>query len=188
MIFLNLILILTLCFVVFLGCTFLMTPLFSKVPFVPVRKKVLKDIISALKLSNESILYDLGCGDGRILFAAAKIYPKISCVGIEKAPFPFLWAKSRQIFSNYLPAQAGKKIMIVHGDMFQTDISPATHIFLYLFPELMNSLLPKFEKELRPGTRVVSCDFQFSGKHPDQVLDLKGTKYQLNRKLYIYNF
>src|ERR1035437_7676635 len=158
MIFLNLILILTLCFVVFLGCTFLMTPLFSKVPFVPVRKKVLKDIISALKLSNESVLYDLGCGDGRILFAAAKIYPKISCVGIKKAPFQFLWAKVHKFFTGKI----SKKISIIRGDMFEANVPPATHIFLYLFPELMDSLLPKFKKELKSGTRVVSCDFQFS--------------------------
>jgi precorrin-6B methylase 2 len=159
-----------------------MTPLFSKVPFVPVRKKVLADIISSLNLSNESILYDLGCGDGRILFAAAQVFPGISCIGIEKAPFPFLWAKVRQLFSG------NKKISLIRGDMFKADVSPATHIFLYLFPELMDALLMKFKKELKPGTRVVSCDFQFSDKKPDQILNLKVAGHQLNRKLYIYNF
>ncbi len=184
MTFLNIILTLILLIVLFLGCIFLMTPLFSKVPFVPVRKKVLKDILSALELSNKSVLYDLGCGDGRILFVAAKIFPSISCVGIEKAPFPFMWAKLHKLFTGKM----GEKIAIIQGDMFKKDVSPATHIFLYLFPELMDSLLPKFEKELKPGTRVVSCDFQFSDKQPDQVLDLEAKKYQLNHKLYVYNF
>ncbi len=161
---------------------FLMTPFFVKVPFVPVRGKVLNDIVSALELSDESVLYDLGCGDARVLFAAAKSNSKISCVGIEKAPFPYFWAKSKKFFLK------DKQVKILNGDMFQLDTSGATHVFLYLFPKFMDSLLPKLEKELRPGSRVVSCDFEFSGRKPDQILNLKATKNQLNKKLLVYNF
>ncbi|MFH1200859.1 MAG: methyltransferase domain-containing protein [bacterium] len=186
MIFLNLILIsillLILLLVILLSILFLLTPLFSKIPFVPVRKKVLNDIISALELSDKSVLYDLGCGDGRILFRAHKLNPKVRCVGIEIAPFPFFWAKARKFF-NY-----SENVSIIHGDMFKTDISSATHIFLYLFPKIVDSLLPKFEKELRPGVRVVSCDFQFSNKKPIKTLNLKSNLHQINRRLFIYEF
>ena len=182
MIFLNIILILTPLFIVLFLGLFLLTPLFSKIPFVPVRKNVLNDIISALELSDKSVLYDLGCGDGRILFSVHKLNPNARCVGIEIAPFPFFLAKALKFFNH------SKNVSIIYGDMFKTDISSATNVFLYLFPKIMDALLPKFEKELRPGTRVVSCDFQFSNKKPIKILNLKSNSYQLNRKLFIYEF
>jgi len=182
MIIFNLILIFILFVFILLCFVFLMTPLFSKVPFVPVRKKVLSEIISALELKDKSVLYDLGCGDGRVLFAASEVYKNITCVGIEKAPFPYLWAKYCQFFAG------DKRVSILYGDMFKLDISPATHIFLYLFPRLMNDLLPKFEKELKPGSRVVSCDFEFANKKPIKIIDLKSKKRQLNHRLLVYEF
>ncbi len=186
MIFLNLIFILIflliLLLLILLSILFLLTPLFSKVPFVPVRKKVLNEIISALKLSNQSVFYDLGCGDGRVLFAANKLNPKARCVGVEIAPFPFFWAKTRKFFNH------SENVSILYGDMLRTNISSATNIFLYLFPRIMDSLLLKLEKELSPGTRVVSCDFQFSDKKPIEILNLKSNPHQLNRKLFVYEF
>ncbi len=68
------------------------------------------------------------------------------------------------------------------------DISDATHIFVYLFPRIIDDLFAKFEKELKPGTRVVSCDFPFSKRQPNQIIELLATKHQLNKKLYIYDF
>ncbi len=180
--FLDLILVIVLSLAVFLGGLFLITPFFSKIPVVATRKKVLKEIISAMGLKEGSVLYDLGCGDGRVLFVVSKACQGVSCIGIERAPFLFLLAKVRQLFSR------SKKASIFYGDMFKKDFSPATHIFLYLFPELMDVLMPKFEKELVPGTRIFSSDFQFSNRKPNIVLDLKSKNYQLNRKLYVYDF
>ncbi len=182
MIFLILILLFILFIIFFFAVLFLMTPLFSRVPFIPVRKNVLDDIISSLKLSNQSVLYDLGCGDGRILFYASKIFPSIKSIGIERAPFPYLCAKAIKALSG------SKEVSIVYGNMFKKDLSHATHIFMYLFPEVVDRLLPKFEKELKSGTRIVSCDFPFSKRQPNQVIELLATKHQLNKKLYIYDF
>jgi precorrin-6B methylase 2 len=161
---------------------FLVSSLFSLIPFVPVRNKILGEIISALELKNQSILYDLGCGDGRILFAATKANPHISCIGIEIAPFPFFLAKIKQII--YFP----NNVRILYGDFFKLDISSASHIFLYLFPEALDKLLPKFEKELKTGSKIVSCDFEFSNRKPDKILEIQSTKWQKNKKLYVYNF
>lgn len=182
MIFLNIISILIILLFTLGMVLFFSTPFFSSVPFIPVRKKVLSDIISALNLSNQSVLYDLGCGNGRVLFAVSKIYKNLHCVGVEKAPFPFLLAKSRCFFIG------NKKVSISYKDIFKTNVSSATHVFLYLLPKVMDNLLPKLEKELKPGTRVVSCDFQFKNKKASLVLDLKAKSYQLNHKLYIYDF
>jgi SAM-dependent methyltransferase len=182
MIFFSVIGILIFLVFIFFVILFFITPFFSRVPFIPVRKKVLGDIIRALDISNKGVLYDLGCGNGRVLFALSKVYKDLYCIGIEKAPFPFLLAKIHNlIFPN-------KKVSILYGDLFKINVSPATHIFLYLLPPVMNSLLPKLERELKPGTRVVSCDFQFKNKKTSLVLDLKGKSYQLNRKLYVYDF
>lgn len=167
--------------IVFLFTSFL-TPFFSKVPFVPVRPKVIKEIISALQLETDSMLYDLGCGDGRVLFAAVKQIPSLRAVGIERAPFPYLCARMRKFFSRL------KTVSIIYGDLFKLDTSTATHIFIYLFPELLDALLPKFKKELRPGTRIVSCDFQFSDKKPETIIPMTATKWQINHTLYVYRF
>ena len=161
---------------------FLLTPFFSLIPFVPVRKKVLNEIILALELDKQSILYDLGCGDGRILFAAAKMNPYISCIGIEIAPFPFLLAKIKSTF------YFSKNIHILYGNFYKLNISSASHVFLYLFPEALEKLLPKFEKELKAGSRVVSCDFAFSKRKPNKILETKSTKWKNNIKLYVYDF
>jgi precorrin-6B methylase 2 len=169
-------------FLISLSFLFLLTPLFSLIPFVPVRKKILNEIISALELNEQSVLYDLGCGDGRVLFTALKVNPNIVCVGIEISPFPFLLAKMKEFFC------VSKDIDISYGDFFKVDVSPASHIFLYLFPRVLDALLPKLEKELQIGSRVVSCDFYFSKRKPDKILEIKATKWQKNKRLYIYDF
>lgn len=168
--------------IVIFSIIFFSTPLFSRIPFVPCRKKVLNKIVDTLKLQDNSVLYDLGCGDGRILFSVAKKNKNISCIGVEIAPFPYLLAKIKKFFSG------SKNVTILYGNLFKTDISPATHIFLYLFPKILDELLPKFEKELKPGTRIVSCDFQFSKREPNEIVEIESRKWQINKKLYIYIF
>ncbi len=182
MFFVNFILIILLLCFLLLCLLFLSTPIFSKVPFVPVSKRVLEKIINELDLSHGSVLYDLGCGEGRVLFEVSEKNKNVKCIGVEKAPFPYLWAKLRQFFFK------NKNVSIVYGDMFKTDVSSATHVFLYLFPELMDILLPKLENELKAGTRVLSCDFQFSKKDHSKVIKLEAKSYQLNKHLYVYDF
>ena len=114
---LNALTILVFLFFAFSVIIFFSTPFFSKVPFIPVRKKVLNDVVKALNLSDKSVLYDLGCGNGRVLFAVSKAYKDVSCIGVEKAPFPYLLAKGRQLFSR------NKKVSILYGDLFKINIS-----------------------------------------------------------------
>jgi len=179
---LNFVLITLLALFIVFSVIFLLTPFFSRVPFVPVRKRILKEVVAVLELRDDSMLYDLGCGDGRVLFSASKLHPKVSCVGVEIAPFPYLSAKIWSILCR------AKNVSIHRADMFETDISSATHVFLYLFPAVMDSLLPKFEKELAKGTRVVSCDFQFKYKEPTKVVNLTSVSSGPNRTLFVYEF
>lgn len=153
--------------------------IFTKVPFVSVSKKIILEIIKLLNLQSNSTLYDLGCGDGRVLIECQKQQPLAKFIGLDKDILPFWRAKWN---TKKLP------ITILRKDFFKCDLSDATHIFTYLSIKFMDELLPKLQKELRPGTRLVSCDFPFSQKKPMQTLHLIRPKNSLGKTLYIYEF
>lgn len=177
--FLLVILLLFFVFVFVLFCWSLVT---TRAPFIPVPNEVLPDIIKALELKDNSVVYDLGCGDARVLQSCFTFQPKARCVGIEKDLIPYWIAKRR------LRQKQNTAIKIIRQNFFKHNLSEATHIFLYLFPELMNDLLPKLKAELKPGTRLVSCSFSFKDKEPVGRIDLNRSKGMLARELYIYEF
>jgi SAM-dependent methyltransferase len=150
------------------------------VPFLPVSSKVLPKILEALELKQGSLFVDLGCGDGRVMEFCLKQAPGISCLGLERGFIPFFLAKIR--------LRGLKSARVLRNDFFKYDLSGATHIFAYLSSGSMDKLLPKLEKELRPKTRLVSCDFAFSRKEPLKIIDLDRPKGALCRKLLVYEF
>ena len=149
------------------------------VPYVPIPKTALKKLAETLVLSDASIVYDLGSGDGRVLIELAK-HSNARFIGIEKAPLPFLASKIREQFARQ------KNVKIVYGDIDKTPLVDATHVYAYLLSDIMDRLLPKFEKELRPGTRLVSCDFRFTHRTPDASIPAsEGTRAHV---LHVYTF
>ncbi len=157
----------------------------SKVPFIPVSSKTLKDIEKALDLKDDSVVYDLGCGDGRVLFYLSKNKPKAKYIGIENNPFPIFLVR---IYSWWYKKKNNSDIKIIEKDFFDVDLSNATHIFTYLYPNIMDDLLPKFDKELKRGTRLISMSFHFTAKREIKEIELKRGKYKLARKIYVYEF
>lgn len=153
----------------------------TKVPFIRIPKRILKDIDQSLNLSDNSIVYDLGSGDGRVLFYLQKKYPKVKFVGIENGFFPFVLSKINNKFNK-------SNITFIKKDFFDVNLSEATHIFTYLYPNIMDDLLPKLNEELKRGTRLVSSSFHFTSKKEIQEIQLKSGRYQLSRKIYIYEF
>lgn len=149
------------------------------VPYVPIPKGVLKKLPEALALNNSSALYDLGCGDGRILYTLART-STARFVGVEKAPFPYLASLIRGFLARK------KNVRIKYGDIFKTQLSDASHVYVYLLSDVMDKLLPKFERELKKGTRVVSCDFQFKTRVPSNTIPALGGKRP--HILYVYDF
>lgn len=149
-----------------------------KAPFVPISKNVLPKIIDVLDVDDNSVVYDLGCGDARVLVRCYKYNQKAKYIGIEKSIVPRIlaWFKLRKIGNP-------KNIRIINGNFFKKDISQATRVFLYLLPGMMDSLLPKLEKELKQGTSLVSYNFTFSKKQPAEVIDLSKLG-----KIYKYKF
>ncbi|MFH1259289.1 MAG: methionine biosynthesis protein MetW [Elusimicrobiota bacterium] len=159
---------------------FFWSTLTTRAPFIPAPREILPAIVQALELKEGSTVYDLGCGDGRVLEACWRKQPQIKYAGLEKDWLPFWLAKWR--------LRQNKDIKIIRQNFLKRDLSDATHIFLYLFPEVMDQLLLKFEKELRPGTRVISCSFRFSRKEPISRIDLHRSKELLGRDLHVYEF
>lgn len=173
--------------ILFLGVisAFLLIHLFQEItgraPFIPIDSVVLPDIVKALKLGEGSVLYDLGSGEGKVLFFATRTYPTIRAVGVERSYLPHFLARLRA--RNKYP-----NITFVRDDFFNVPVNDATHVFVYLFPSIMNALLPKLTQELKSGTRVVSCDFRFENKEPIEIIKLDRTRKDLGSKLYVYEF
>lgn len=157
----------------------------SKVPFIPVPNSILKDIRKALDVKENSVVYDLGCGEGRVLFYISRLIPKAQYIGIENSIFPLILARTRAWWHR---KTTKTQIQILNQDFFNHDLSNATHIFTYLYPDVMDDLLPKLEKELKGGTKLVSVTFKFTIKQPVAEIDLGRGKYQLARKMYVYEF
>lgn len=157
----------------------------NKSSFVTTPQSVLKDIKESLLIKDHSVVYDLGSGDGRVLFYLSKFNKKAKYIGIENGIFPLLLSKIERFFK-----KDAKEVdlKIINNDISKQDLSDATHIFMYLYPTVMDNLLSKFEKELKPGSLVVSLSFKFKDKEPKKEIDLKRNKYQRGRKLYIYEF
>ena len=147
-------------------------------PFVPVPNGVEDYILESLHLDSNSVFYDLGCGDGRILIRAVKEHPEIKTVGVEVAFFPYLLAK--------FYTRNHHNIKIKRENIFATNLSDATHVYLYLYPEVMNKLLPIFRKKCKPGTRIVSCDFEFANYRPLEIIPIQDVGQKRGKKLFVY--
>lgn len=163
------------------------TAIKAKVPFITTPNSILPYIHKALDIKKESVVYDLGCGDGKVLFYSANIIPEAKYIGIENGVFPLLLARFNKWKNRN--KKGAKSIEIIDKDFFEQDLSKATQVFMYLYPNILDDLLPKFDKELKKGTKVVSVSFQFTLKRPIAEINLERYGYfQIARKLYIYEF
>lgn len=147
------------------------------IPFITTKEKAIGTIIKELQLKNDSVLYDLGCGDGTILIEAIKNTPGARGVGVEKGVIPFLLAR---IKTHKLP------IKIIYEDIFQADISEATHIYCYLHPTVMDRLEKKIINECKKGTRIVVNDYPFATLKPQSSIPTVVDGDPLSKKIYTY--
>ncbi len=144
---------------------------------MPVPLEIEDKIVESLRLNENSVLYDLGCGDARVLKRAVEKYPNIKAVGVEIAFIPYLLAR--------LKTRKNKNVEIKREDIFQTDTSDATHIFLYLYPHIMEKLLPILEKKCKAGTRIVSCDFEDKNRKTEEIIELDSLAKR-GKRLIVY--
>ena len=132
------------------------------VVFVPTPNEVVDKMLELATVTPRDIVYDLGCGDGRIVVTAAQRYGA-RAVGIDIDPQRVLEARA-----NVRKAGVGEKVRIIEGDLFEANIGDATVVTLYLLTRLNAKLKPKLLKELKPGTRVVSHAFDMGDWEPEQ--------------------
>lgn len=140
------------------------------VPYVPTPHAVVDAMLKMAKVSKRDVLYDLGSGDGRIPIAAARKYRIARAVGID-IDQKLIDEANR----NRIKAGVGERVSFITADLFESDLSEATVITLYLLPRLNLKLLPKLLKESKPGTRVVSHGFNMGTWKPEQILEIHGT-------------
>lgn len=136
---------------------FLCLAFFFGAPFVPSRNKVAKKMLEFANISESDYVIDLGSGDGRLLFLAAKKKPK-KIVGIEINPWLVIYTWLRSTFLSRMG-----RPQVVWGNFWKQDLSQATVVFVYLLPWKMDNLAKKLKRELKPGTRVISNSFVLPG-------------------------
>jgi hypothetical protein len=149
------------------------------VVFVPTPQKVVEKMLELAKVTKDDIVYDLGCGDGRIPVTAAKKY------GCRAWGFDIDARRIQESKENVEKNGVGDLVTIQRKDIFTLDLSRADVITLYLLPSLNVKLIPQLEK-MKPGCRIVSHDFSMRGVIPDQVINVEGDDSGLEHTVYLW--
>jgi predicted O-methyltransferase YrrM len=136
--------------------------------YVPTRQAVVDAMLKVANVKAGDVVYDLGSGDGRIVVTAAKLGAR--GIGIDIDP-----QRVKEANENVTRAGVGDRVKILNQDLFTTDISDANVVMLYLLPTLNLRLRPTLWKTLKPGTRIVSHDFDMGPDwKPEQTLSVEG--------------
>lgn len=131
-------------------------------PYLPTPLPVVDAMLQLAAVRQDDVVYDLGCGDGRIVIAAARDYGARGFgVDVDPALIDAANASARA-------AGVASRARFAVQDLFKTDLSEATVVTLYLYPDMNARLLPKFRSELRPGTRIVSHQYRMGDWDPDR--------------------
>jgi SAM-dependent methyltransferase len=134
------------------------------VPFVPTPMPVVEAMLEMARVGRDDVVYDLGCGDGRIVIRAAQRFGARG-VGVDLDPRRI--AEARAAARKAGPA-VEQRVRFEVGDVFEFDFSAATVVTMYLLPSVNLKLRPRILRELAPGTRVVSHDFDMGDWTPQE--------------------
>lgn len=137
--------------------------------YVPTPDDIVRKMLEMAKVSKDDTVFDLGCGDGRLVIAAVKAGAKKG-IGIDLDP-----ERIKESKANVEKAKVGDKVEIRKGDLLEVnDLGDANVVLMYLSDELGAIIKPKLLKDLKPGTRVVSHRFTLGDWKPDQTVTVKG--------------
>lgn len=153
--------------IIFIVCMWFFYTKFFGAEFAPAPKKVIEKMIEFAELKNKDIVYDLGCGDGRILIKAAGKCRKAIGIEIDLLRVLISKFKTRKI----------KNVKIIRGNLFLESIKDADVIFIFLRQKANDALMKKFKKELKKGSRIISHYW---------TLPLKAYKTDENLRVYAY--
>lgn len=152
------------------------------VPYVPTTEPAVEAMLDLAKVTKNDVVYDLGCGDGRIVITAAKKFGARG-VGIDINPERIAEARA-----NAKKAGVEHLVKFIEQDLFEADIREASVVTLFLLSSVNLKLRPKLLAELKPGTRVVSNTFDMGDWKPDKefTLDDNGEDSYLSHKFYLW--
>jgi len=151
------------------------------VPYVPTTEEAVKAMLKLADVKKTDIVYDLGCGDGRIVIAAAKDYGAHG-VGIDINP-----ERIQEAEENAKKAAVEKLVRFEENDLFDADIHDGMVVTLFLLERVNMKLRPKLLKDLKPGTRIVSNTFGMGDWQPDKELTVGDPSDEsFSHKLYLW--
>ena len=163
--------------ILYVVCTAGVLPFTQGALYVSTSQIRIRAFLDAVPMTPDHILYDLGCGDGRVLRAARRRYG-VRGVGFEINPLAYVHALIRCL------ARPG--LTVRWRDFRSADLAGADVVFCYLFPDMLKTIRPKLEKELRPGTRLVSCNFPLPQHSPSEVIRPEPARH--SDPIYIYTW
>ena len=149
------------------------------VVYVPTPQPVVDRMLQMAQVKKSDVVYDLGCGDGRIVITAAKRY------GTRAYGFDIDPQRVSEAKANVKAAKVEDLVTIEQQDIFTLDLSPASVVTLYLLPKLNVRLIPQLEK-LAPGSRIVSHDFGMEGVKPVQQASMRIPGEAENHAIYLW--
>jgi precorrin-6B methylase 2 len=143
------------------------------VPYVPTPPEVVEAMLKLAGVQKGDLVIDLGCGDGRIVIAAAQKFGARG-IGIDLDP-----ERIREAQANARKAGVDQQVRFMEKNLFEADLSEANVVTLYLLPSINEKLKPKLRAELKPGSRVVSHSFDMGDWKPDKTLEVSNRKIHL---------
>jgi len=146
----------------------------SLAPWVPSKSKILAEALEYLNLPAGTTFIDLGAGDGRAVFLAAKKF-NFQATGVELAPLIWGLSKIRQLLGRHF------KVQLLLSDYAKLNLNSYRVVYIYSLPEnINNQIIAKLKKELQPGSWIISYNFTLTGQQPVKTFADKW------RRLYIY--
>lgn len=136
-------------------------------PYVPTPWVIVDELLKLADIKKDDYLIDLGSGDGRLVITAAKRYGS-GGMGID-IQAPLVQVATQNAYAEGV----SDRVRFVEGDLFLADLSRATIVTIYLLPSIMDKLVPKLLKDLKPGTRIVSHDYALGNMKYDRVLNFE---------------
>ena len=149
-------------------------------PFITTSDVIVDKMVELAQLKEDDMVYDLGCGDGRIVITAAL---KSGCKGVGFDIDPERVAEAQE---NVRLHEVEGRVEIVEQDVFTVDLSKADVAMMYLLPWMMEKLLPQFQ-QMRDGCRIVSHEFWIEQVQPDEIVDLIDPKDNGPTSIYVYH-
>ncbi|MCI0456800.1 MAG: TIGR03000 domain-containing protein [Gemmataceae bacterium] len=153
----------------------------SQIIYVPTPQHVVDKMLEMAKVTKDDIVYDLGCGDGRVIVSAAKKYGARG-VGVDIDP-----VRIKESLANLRKEKVEKLVEIRQGDALKVDdLSRATVVMTYMLPEFMAKLKPVLLRHLKPGTRIVAHDYPLPGWEPDDTATITSKTRLYAHSLFLW--